>query len=70
MNLVGTHPRSLQMSFQNGLLRSLFFQIPKNLKQPPRLAATRSTSGAPIAILGIVHGDFTGRMATMSGKIS
>ena len=29
MDLVGTHPRSVQMSFQNGLLRSMFYHIPK-----------------------------------------
>ena len=29
MAIVGTHPRSPQMSFQNGLLRSLLSQIPK-----------------------------------------
>ena len=33
-------------------------------------ARTSITSGTPIAIMVMVHGDFTGRMAVMSGKIS
>ena len=32
--LVGTHPRSTQVSFHNGLLKSILFQIPNILQQP------------------------------------
>ena len=34
MDLVGNHPISTQTSFQNRLLRSLLFHIPKILQQP------------------------------------
>ena len=67
---VGTHPRSPQMIFRNGWLISLFSQIPSIWQQPPWPAKTRITSGAPLAIMFRVHGDFTGRMAMMSGNIS
>ena len=69
MALVGTQQRSPQMIFQNRLLRSLLFQIPKILQQTPCPATKGITSGAPIEILVRVHGDFTGRMATRSEKI-
>ena len=68
--LVGTHQRSPQTSFQNGLLRSLLSQIPKIWQLLPWLTKTRSKSGAPLAIMVRVHGDFTGRMAMRSGKIN
>ena len=70
LDIVGTHPRIPQMIFHNGSLISLLFQIPKILKHPPQPAKTISTSSAPIVIMVIVHGDFTGIMATMSGKKS
>ena len=70
MALVGTHPRIPQMSSQNGLLRSLLSQIPKIWQPPPWPATTRSTSGASIAIMVRVHGDFTGRMTMRNGKLS
>ena len=70
MALVGTHQRSAQMSFHNGWLESLLSQIPKIWQHPPWPATTRSTSGASIAIMIRVHGDFTEMMATRSGKIS
>ena len=68
--LMVTHPRSPQPILHNGSLRSLLFNIPKILKHPPWSTITRSTSGAPLAIMVMVHGDFTGSMATMSVKIS
>ena len=66
----GNPPRSPQMSFHNGLPRSLLFQIPNILQQSTLPATRSSTSGSPLAIMVRVHGDFTGRMATSSGKIS
>ena len=64
-----THPRSTQMSFQNGSLIRLLFQIPKILKHTPLPATSGNTSVAPLTIMVMVHEDFTGKMATMSGKI-
>ena len=52
---VGNHPRSTQMSFQNGLLRSLLFQIPKIIQQPPWTETARSTIGAPLSIMVMVY---------------
>ena len=69
MALVGTHPRSQQISFQDGLLRSLLFQIQIILQQPPWPTTTISKSGTTIAIMVMVHGGFTGRVATMNGEI-
>ena len=66
----GNPPKKPQMSFQNGSQRSLLFQKTNILKDPPRPTITRITSGSPIAIMVMVHGDLTGRMDTMSGKIS
>ena len=40
------------------------------MQQPLLPATTTSTSGAHISIMVIIHGDFTGSMATISGKIS
>ena len=68
MSLVGNHPRSAQMRFQNGSLISLFFQIPRILQQPPQPATIIIISSLPL-IMVMVHGEFTGRMAMMSGKI-
>ena len=70
MALVGTRPRSPKMSFQNGSLRSLLFQIPKILQQPPLPTTARSKSDAYLSIMVMVHGDFTGMMDTRSGEIS
>ena len=70
MALAVTHPRSPQGRFQNEWLRSLLSPIPKIWKQPTWNATTRSTSGAPLAIMVMVHGDFTGRIATRNGKLS
>ena len=67
---VGIHPRITKMRLQNGSLRSLLFQISHILKHPPWPATARSKSGAPLSIMVIVNGDFTGRMAIMNGKIS
>ena len=53
-----------QMIFHNGLLRSLLSQIQNIWQQPTWPATTRSTSGAPLAILVRVHWDFTVSMAT------
>ena len=66
--LVVTNLRIQQMSFHDGFLRILLFQIPKILKHPPQTATTTSTSGTHHAIMVMVHGDFTGRMEMMSGK--
>ena len=68
LDLVGNHPRGPHMSFHNEPLISLLFQIPNILQHKTCTTTTRSKSGAPIEIMVIVHGDFTGRMATISGK--
>ena len=68
--LVGTHPRSPQMSFHNFSLRSLFFHIPNILQQPPWPSTATSKSGATIEIRVIVNVDFNGMIATRSEKIS
>ena len=70
IDLVGNHPRSTKTIFQNGSLISLFFQITKTWQHPPWTTTTRITTGVPIKIMKMVHGDFTGRMATMSVKRS
>ena len=70
MVLVVTHPRTPWMSFQNGWLQSLLTQITKIWQQPPWSVMTRITNGATLAMMVRVHGDFTGRMAMSSGKLS
>ena len=64
----GNPPKNSEMIFHNGLLISLLSQIPNILQQPPCPATTRSTSGAHIAIVVRVHGDFTRRMSMRSEK--
>ena len=66
----GNSPKKFKNELQNGWLRSLLSQIPKIWQQPPWPATTIITSGAPLAIMGRVHGDFTKKKATRSGKIS
>ena len=67
--LVGTHQISSQIIFQNEWLRSLLSHIPKIWQHPPWPTTTTSTSGAPHSIMVRLHGDFTGRIPTRSGKI-
>ena len=68
LDLLVTQTRSPQMISQNGSLRSLLFHIPKIFQHPPWPATTISRTGAPLEIVAMVYGDFTGMMATMSGK--
>ena len=70
MTLVGTRPIIPQMSFQNGLLRSLLYQIPKIWQHPPWPATTRNKSSIPLLMMFRIYGYFTGTMAMGSGKIS
>ena len=70
LSLVGNHPRIPKMSFHNGSLRRLLFQILRILQHPPCPQKNKITSGAPLAIMVMVHGAFTVRIVTMSGKIS
>ena len=68
--IVETDPISPQISFHNRSLRSMVLQTPKIFQHPPWPATTRSTSIAPLAIMVMMHEDFIGRMAMMSGNIS
>ena len=68
--LVGTHPSITQMRFQNGLLRSLLFWIPKILQHTPQPATTTSTRCAPLEIMIMAYGYFTRNMDMTSGKKS
>ena len=68
--LVRTHQSILHMSFQNWLPRSILFQITKIWQHPPLPATKIITSGAPLAIILMVYGVFTGKISTRSGNKS
>ena len=68
--IVVTHPISQLTRSQNGSPRSLLSQIPHIWQHTPWPKTAINTGGLIIEIMVMVHGYFTGRVSTMSGKIS
>ena len=69
MVLVVNHTRRPQISFYNGSLIILLHRLPNIWQHPPWPTTKRSASGMHLVKMLMVHGDFTGRVATRSGSI-